>query len=157
MFRFRLLFPLSAIAFANCGGTVSLEQRPCPCSEGWSCCPQAQICVVDRAECPAPATAYCKPDWQVRESACVFEAYVRDADVCLHPDSPKVQEDFDGERDECSKQRDPDQLYRALDCTTTFGGATVQGMVVKFGNQLVLPGPDRCRLNADLLLAEPPP
>ena len=90
-------------------------------------------------------------------SWCVFEAYVRNEDVCRAADSPFVQENFDGDRDECSKQRDPEQLYRPFDCNAAFGGATVEGMVVDHGTQQVLPGRDRCLLRAPLLFADPPP
>ena len=152
----RLLLPLSAVAFANCGGTVPLEARPCPCSAGWRCCPTAQICVEESMACPAPPLAYCKPGWQPTDTWCVLDADVKDSDVCHFADSPTVQENLDGEIDACAKTHDPEGLYRAFDCTVSFGGTLVEGMVVDHGAQLVLPGRDRCRLRATLLMTEPP-
>jgi hypothetical protein len=160
MLRFRILVPVTAVAavaFAQCGGTVSLEKRPCPCSDDWKCCAQAQICVPNDKTCPAPPSAYCEPGWKAEESWCVLEAEVQDSDVCHFEDSKIVQVDLDGNRDECAAQRDIDGLYRSFDCTRTLGGKTVQGMIVHHGSQRVLPGPDKCKLRASLLVTEPAP
>jgi hypothetical protein len=148
--------PLSAVAIASCGTEVPLENRPCPCSSDWTCCPLALVCVPRGEACPAPPTAYCQPGWTHQDTWCVYDAEVSDADVCHFVDSPTVQVDFDGERDECSAKRDIEGLYRSFDCTVSFGGSTVQGMVVDHGAQVVQPGRDRCRLRASLLIAPPP-
>jgi hypothetical protein len=97
------------------------------------------------------------PGWQPTDAWCVLDAEIKDGDVCHFADSPTVQENLDGDRDECAKQHDLEGLYRSFDCTVSFGGTTVQGMVVDHGAQLVLPGRDRCRLRATLLLTQPPP
>jgi hypothetical protein len=159
MQRFRLLLPLGvvAIAHAHCGGTVSLEKRPCPCTTGWTCCNQAQICVPQGTACPARPTAYCQAGWQTTDSWCVLDLDVEHADVCHFPDSPSIQVDLDGERDECASQPDLEGLYRSFDCNVTLGKSTVQGMVVHHGVQLVRPGKDGCRLRASLLVTEPLP
>jgi hypothetical protein len=89
----------------------------------------------------------------------VLDAEVTDGDVCHFADSPTVQENLDGDRgdrDECAKTHDLEGLYRAFDCTISFGGRSVQGMVVDHGAQLVLPGRDRCRLRAALLMTTAP-
>lgn len=156
MLRLSLLLTLSAVAFASCGGTVDLEKRSCPCSNGWTCCPLAAICVQDAASCPAPPTTYCKPPWQPTTAWCVLDVEVHDEDVCSRPDAPIVQVDLDGNRDECAKQHDLGQTYRPFDCTVGFGRTTVEGMLVDYGAQVVLPGPDRCRLRSPLLTTEPP-
>jgi hypothetical protein len=97
------------------------------------------------------------PGWQPTDAWCVLDAEIKDGDVCHFPDSPTVQENLDGDRDECAKQHDLEGLYRSFDCTVSLGGTTVQGMVVHHGAQLVLPGRDRCRLRATLLMTQPPP
>lgn len=155
--RFRLLAPLSAIVLAHCGSTVPLEDRPCPCSPDWTCCSPALVCVPRGSTCPAPPTAYCKPGWTLIDSWCVYDTEVANEDVCHFVDSPTIQIDFDGERDECAKTHDPEALYRSFDCTITFGGTTVHDMVVDHGAQLVMAGPDRCRLRASLLMTTSPP
>ena len=77
--------------------------------------------------------------------------------MCHFADSATVQENFDGDRDECAKTKDPEGLYRSFDCTVSFGGTTVEGMIVDHGAQLVSPARDRCRLRAALLMSPPPP
>jgi hypothetical protein len=158
MLRFRLLLPLAAALFAqHCGGTVSLEKRPCPCSSEWTCCSQAQICVPEGTPCPARPTTYCRAGWETTESWCVLNIDVKDADVCHFADSPTVQVDLDGERDECAASPDLEGLYRSFDCTVSLGGTTVQEMVVHHGSQVTAPGRDQCRLRASLLVTEPTP
>lgn len=34
-----------------CAGEVSLDDRPCPCAEGWSCCASRNMCVAPGATC----------------------------------------------------------------------------------------------------------
>lgn len=45
------LLPLVFLAFA-CITPLSLEERPCPCSEGWTCCDDVNVCVREGATCP---------------------------------------------------------------------------------------------------------
>jgi hypothetical protein len=151
------LCSLTVIALAHCGSTVPLENRPCPCSDDWTCCAEALVCVPRGAACPAPPSAYCIAPWYVDETWCVFDATFQDDNVCRFPDSPTVQVDFDGDRDECSKGRDPAGLYRSLDCNVFFAGQNVQGMVVDHGAQLVQHDADKCRLRAPLLMNPPAP
>ena len=88
---------------------------------------------------------------------CVLDEEVRDGDVCHFADSPTVQQNLDGDRDECAREHDLEGLYRSFDCTVSLGGTTVEGMVVDHGAQVVLPGRDRCRLRAALLMTDPRP
>jgi hypothetical protein len=43
---------LSVAAFA-CAPSVPLQNRPCPCSDGWVCCPSGNVCASDESSCPA--------------------------------------------------------------------------------------------------------
>ncbi len=36
-----------------CAGSVSIENRSCPCADGWTCCPGANVCVAPGTACPA--------------------------------------------------------------------------------------------------------
>lgn len=38
---------------ARCAATLPLEDRPCPCTAGYSCCESTQRCVTDLARCAA--------------------------------------------------------------------------------------------------------
>jgi hypothetical protein len=50
-----------AFLLAGCSN-VPLENRPCPCSTGWMCCPGAQVCVREGTSCPAaPALGVSPP------------------------------------------------------------------------------------------------
>jgi hypothetical protein len=54
----RALMLAVGLAFA-CSDELSLEGRPCPCTEGWTCCESTAQCVRTSAECPlliAPPT-----------------------------------------------------------------------------------------------------
>ncbi|WP_426756061.1 FG-GAP-like repeat-containing protein [Myxococcus sp. Y35] len=42
---------LGALLFAGCINPVNEGERPCPCAEGWTCCPDANVCVADAARC----------------------------------------------------------------------------------------------------------
>jgi hypothetical protein len=44
-------FGVSAVV--ACGKTVSLDSRPCPCSDGWTCCTDKNVCVQDAKSCGA--------------------------------------------------------------------------------------------------------
>lgn len=86
----------------------------------------------------------------------MLDQEMQDDEVCRFPDAPTVQHDFDGDRDECSKQRDPEKLYRPLDCTISFGGKVIEEMLVEHGQQQIRHGRDRCRLTAALLMSAQP-
>ncbi|MEZ4272242.1 MAG: chondroitinase-B domain-containing protein [Myxococcota bacterium] len=50
--------PLSAVTIVltysvNCTSTPNLNNRPCPCDTGWSCCERLQICLPDGDVCGA--------------------------------------------------------------------------------------------------------
>ena len=45
---------LGLAAAAACGDTVSLEDRPCPCASGWTCCAEQNVCVAPGVVCPVP-------------------------------------------------------------------------------------------------------
>ena len=56
------LFGLVAtnIAFAGiaaCSASVPIENRPCPCASGWTCCPSQNVCVEEGANCPGNASS----------------------------------------------------------------------------------------------------
>ena len=36
---------------AGCTTLMPVEDRPCPCLEGWTCCDAEDLCVRDAAEC----------------------------------------------------------------------------------------------------------
>ena len=93
----------------------------------------------------------------VTDSWCVLDKAVSDTEVCHFADSPTVQVDLDGVRDECAKEPDLQALYRPFDCNVSFSGKMVDDMVVNHGIPLEQQGPDRCRLRASLLFSEPPP
>ncbi len=53
-----LILASTVMAFAGapaCGASVALENRPCPCASGWTCCAEQNVCVAPGTVCPAPA------------------------------------------------------------------------------------------------------
>lgn len=42
---------LGALLFSGCINPVSEGERPCPCTDGWTCCPDANVCVADASRC----------------------------------------------------------------------------------------------------------
>jgi hypothetical protein len=46
---------LSTLAAAACAGSIALDARPCPCADGWTCCPGANVCVAPGTACPQGA------------------------------------------------------------------------------------------------------
>jgi hypothetical protein len=44
------------VALFACVGQVGEDNRPCPCASGWTCCPDAKVCVQAGASCPAETT-----------------------------------------------------------------------------------------------------
>ncbi|NOJ80209.1 FG-GAP-like repeat-containing protein [Myxococcus xanthus] len=42
---------LGALLFSGCISPVSEGERPCPCTDGWTCCPDANVCVADASRC----------------------------------------------------------------------------------------------------------
>ncbi|MBZ4419115.1 FG-GAP-like repeat-containing protein [Myxococcus sp. RHSTA-1-4] len=49
-----LLLLLGAWLTTGCINPVSEGERPCPCAEGWTCCPDEQVCVADATRCRLP-------------------------------------------------------------------------------------------------------
>ena len=45
---------LASAALPACGASVALENRPCPCASGWTCCAEQNVCVAPGTVCPAP-------------------------------------------------------------------------------------------------------
>lgn len=56
-FRFPLLFRFSLLgllaALPACVSQVPLEDLPCPCATGWTCCSDRNVCVAEGASCPS--------------------------------------------------------------------------------------------------------
>ncbi len=55
-----LILASAVMVFAGapaCGASVALENRPCPCASGWTCCAQENVCVAPGTACPALATS----------------------------------------------------------------------------------------------------
>lgn len=46
------------VLMTACAPELPIDDRPCPCATGWSCCEGAQVCVREGASCPMPE---CKP------------------------------------------------------------------------------------------------
>lgn len=42
---------LGALLVSGCINPVNEGERPCPCTDGWTCCPDANVCVTDAARC----------------------------------------------------------------------------------------------------------
>ncbi len=55
-FRILALIVAALACVPACGASVALENRPCPCAAGWTCCDQKNICVAPGTVCPASAT-----------------------------------------------------------------------------------------------------
>lgn len=65
---YALWFWLVLAPLAACVQTHSLEERPCPCAQGWDCCPEQNICVPEGSgSCPADADAAVGADADVDE------------------------------------------------------------------------------------------
>jgi len=47
------LLGVTLLLSISCAQTLPLEGAPCPCASGWVCCPGANICAKDAAQCPA--------------------------------------------------------------------------------------------------------
>jgi hypothetical protein len=84
----------------------------------------------------------------------VQNAPVNDGDVCKFSDSPRIQEDLLGDRDECGTVHDPQARFREFDCNTQFDGMSSTGMLVDHAAQLVQPGRDGCTLYATPLMSD---
>ena len=154
MLSFSLLFPVSAFV-TNCGGEVTLEDRPCPCSDDWTCCPEANIC-APRGACPPPAMRYCRAGWilvgeiagSTLASKCIYDVDIVSKDVCHYADAPTIQADVVGTTDYCGMSHDG--FHRSFGCGE-FVGKTYLGMLVTTAEHPPQPGYDRCRLSADAL------
>ena len=48
-------FFLLSLALPSCVSRLPLENFPCPCAAGWSCCPGADVCVKEGTSCPMGA------------------------------------------------------------------------------------------------------
>ena len=95
-----------------------------------------------------PAKLPCPSSWSLQAGWCVMDTNVESAQVCHFDDAPVVQENLYGEMDECAKSRDPGAVNRAFECTTSFAGKELSGMVVDHGEQIVTPFRGLCRLSA---------
>jgi hypothetical protein len=42
----------AAVAVPACSAKVALDNRPCPCASGWTCCETQSVCVAPGAICP---------------------------------------------------------------------------------------------------------
>lgn len=47
--------PLAIAAVPACAGEVALEDRPCPCADGWTCCASRNVCVAPGTSCGSEA------------------------------------------------------------------------------------------------------
>jgi hypothetical protein len=82
---------LSLAGSVACSGALSLDNRPCPCASGYTCCQSANVCVADGAQCPAPSdagvgreaaapdsgTATCPPAGTVQQTTSLGQAYAQ--------------------------------------------------------------------------------
>lgn len=50
----RWWLPALGLLLGACVSPVSLDERACPCGDGWSCCEATQVCVREALSCPAP-------------------------------------------------------------------------------------------------------
>lgn len=41
-----------AVYLPACAATLSVENRPCPCATGWTCCESQSVCVAEGTVCP---------------------------------------------------------------------------------------------------------
>lgn len=44
---------LAAVLGQGCAAKVALEDRPCPCADGWTCCSAKNVCVAPGTSCPS--------------------------------------------------------------------------------------------------------
>jgi hypothetical protein len=44
---------LSAVAIGACAASFPIDGAPCPCTQGWTCCSGANICVENGTACPS--------------------------------------------------------------------------------------------------------
>lgn len=51
LFTFALASMLSIILSQGCAAQLALEERACPCAEGWTCCPSRNVCVGPGESC----------------------------------------------------------------------------------------------------------
>ena len=61
----RLVFASTVLALAGmpaCGASDALENRPCPCASGWTCCADQNVCVAAGGACPSPDAVAHSPD-----------------------------------------------------------------------------------------------
>ncbi|HEY3451435.1 MAG TPA: vWA domain-containing protein [Myxococcales bacterium] len=47
------------LGLLGCVKTLPAENYPCPCGDGWQCCPIANVCIAKGESCPTPS---CIPD-----------------------------------------------------------------------------------------------
>lgn len=52
----------AAVLGQGCAAQVALEDRPCPCASGWTCCPSDNVCVAEGASCPGSGLGVLGPD-----------------------------------------------------------------------------------------------
>ncbi|HRG96367.1 MAG TPA: hypothetical protein PLR99_08975 [Polyangiaceae bacterium] len=52
----------AAVLGQGCAAQVALEDRPCPCAEGWTCCPSNNVCVSEGTSCPGSGLGVLGPD-----------------------------------------------------------------------------------------------
>lgn len=70
-----LLVASALIALAGapaCGASVAVENRPCPCASGFTCCAEENVCVADGTSCSAavPAGGFSTSAVSRAQSAC---------------------------------------------------------------------------------------
>lgn len=51
LFAFALAPTLSVVLSQGCAAKLALEDRACPCAEGWTCCPSRNVCVGPGESC----------------------------------------------------------------------------------------------------------
>lgn len=51
LFAFALASTLSIVLSQGCAAQLALEDRACPCAEGWTCCPSRNVCVGPGESC----------------------------------------------------------------------------------------------------------
>ncbi len=162
MLRLGLLITFTTVALAaSCGGTVGLEERPCPCSDGWTCCayPSRTICLENADSCPPPPEESCEAPWTLAGSDCVLDMSVVSEDVCKDGANPLIQVDRLGILDACVSINPVTSMEesRPFNCSDRYTGPPVEGMVVKYGLPNPRMGRDTCLLHAAPLTKEPAP
>jgi hypothetical protein len=53
-----------------CASEVALEDRPCPCAEGWVCCPESNVCAQRADACTSAPAGTRACDNRAIESTC---------------------------------------------------------------------------------------